>query len=48
MEKTYWIYNKYSIISALSNPNRKILEFVVEEKRKSFYESILEKEKLFR
>ena len=32
MNKTYWIYNKYSIISAPINPKRKILEFVVEEK----------------
>ncbi len=41
MNKTYWIYNKYSIISALINPKRKILEFVVEEKKKIFYEKLL-------
>ena len=48
MEKTYWIYNKYSIISALSNPNRKILEFVVEEKENLFMKAFLKKKKLFR
>tara|TARA_X000000950_G_C13690462_1_gene567807 strand:- start:57 stop:830 length:774 start_codon:yes stop_codon:yes gene_type:complete len=38
---TYWIYNKYSIHSALFNLERKIIDFVVEKKRKAFYEKLL-------
>ena len=33
----YWMYSKHSIESALLNPNRKILKFLIEEKLLNYY-----------
>lgn len=39
----YWMYSKHSIENALLNPNRKILEFLLESRFSSFYCSFFEK-----
>ena len=37
----YWMYSKHSIESAILNPQRKVLKFLVEEKFLKYYEDFL-------
>ena len=37
--KCYWMYSKYAIENALLNPERNILEMLVEEKFSNFYKT---------
>jgi len=39
----YWMYSKYAINSALCNPNRRVVEFLVEDKLIDFYKDFLNK-----
>ena len=39
--KCYWMYSKYAIENALLNPERNILEMLVEEKFSNFYKTFL-------
>ena len=39
----YWMYSKHSIENALLNPNRKVFEFLLEDRLFDFYQSFLKK-----
>ena len=39
--KCYWMYSKYAIENDLLNPERNILEMLVEEKFSNFYKTFL-------
>ena len=39
----YWMYNQYSIECAILNPNRKIIEILIEKKLETFYRGLLER-----
>ncbi len=37
----YWMYSKYSIESALLNPRRKVLEFLVDKNQEDYYKNFI-------
>ena len=39
----YWMYNKYSVVNAILNPKRKIIEILIEKKLEIFYRELLQR-----